>query len=34
MEKCTKKITDWLIRCDAVEEADRDYMNMLCIAFS
>lgn len=24
MEKCTKKITDWLIRCDAVEEADRE----------
>lgn len=24
MERCIKKITDWLIRCDAVQEADRE----------
>ena len=23
IDKCTKKITDWLIRCDAVEKQDR-----------
>ena len=23
IEKCTRKITDWLIRCDAAEEQDR-----------
>ena len=24
IKKCTKKITDWLIRCDAVKEIERE----------
>lgn len=34
MEKCTDTVVNWMIRCNAINEADKDFTSMHYIVFS